>query len=134
VLQKPARRVKPTSAMFIEKYQWQLEEDQRYRVTQGIKRDRFFKARDWMDQREPQHTEEPRRKIVQHCIDQEPGIRQNPWFTGRSCSCNLGHRVNHSDVLCDREEPSWEQEQVKKHIMMVGSWLCAMSSEVHVNG
>jgi hypothetical protein len=30
VLRKPAMRVKPTSAMFIEKYQRQLEEDRRY--------------------------------------------------------------------------------------------------------
>jgi hypothetical protein len=30
VLQKLAKRVKPTSAMLIEKYQWQLEEDRRY--------------------------------------------------------------------------------------------------------
>jgi hypothetical protein len=29
----PAKRVKPTSAMLIEKYQRQLEEDWRYRVT-----------------------------------------------------------------------------------------------------
>jgi hypothetical protein len=27
-------------AMLIEKYQWQLEEDRRYRVAQGVKRDR----------------------------------------------------------------------------------------------
>jgi hypothetical protein len=33
VLRKPAKRVKPTSAMLIEKYQRQLEEDRRYRVT-----------------------------------------------------------------------------------------------------
>jgi hypothetical protein len=34
---KPAKRVKPTSAMLIEKYQQQLEEERRYRVTRGIK-------------------------------------------------------------------------------------------------
>jgi hypothetical protein len=33
VLQKVAKRVKPTSAMLIEKYQWQLAEDWRYQVT-----------------------------------------------------------------------------------------------------
>jgi hypothetical protein len=37
VLRKPAKRVKPTSDMWIEKYQWQLEEDRWYRVTRGIK-------------------------------------------------------------------------------------------------
>jgi cytidylate kinase len=45
VLRKPAKRVKPTSAMLIEKYQRQLEEDWRYRVTQGIKWGRLFEAR-----------------------------------------------------------------------------------------
>jgi co-chaperonin GroES (HSP10) len=34
VQRKPARRVKLTSALLIEKYQWQLEEERRYRVTQ----------------------------------------------------------------------------------------------------
>jgi hypothetical protein len=44
VQRKLAKRVKPTSVMLIGKYQRQLEEDRRYRVTQGIKRDRFFDA------------------------------------------------------------------------------------------
>jgi hypothetical protein len=33
VLRKSAKRVKPTSAMLIEKYQWQFEEDSKYWVT-----------------------------------------------------------------------------------------------------
>jgi hypothetical protein len=41
---KLAKSVKPTSAMLIEKYQRQLEEDRWYRVARGIKRDRFFEA------------------------------------------------------------------------------------------
>jgi hypothetical protein len=49
VLQKLAKRVKLMSAMLIEKYQWQLEEDRRYRVTRGIKWDRFFEARNRLD-------------------------------------------------------------------------------------
>jgi hypothetical protein len=49
VLQKLAKRVKLMSAMLIEKYQWQLEEDRRYRVTRGIKWDRFFEARNRPD-------------------------------------------------------------------------------------
>jgi hypothetical protein len=44
VQRKMAKRVKPTSVMLIGKYQRQLEEDRRYRVPQGIKRDRFFDA------------------------------------------------------------------------------------------
>jgi hypothetical protein len=37
VLWKPAKRVKTTSAMLIENYQRQLEEDRKCRVTRGIK-------------------------------------------------------------------------------------------------
>jgi hypothetical protein len=44
VQRKLAKRVKLMSAMLIEKYQWQLEEDRRYRVTRGINWDRFFEA------------------------------------------------------------------------------------------
>jgi hypothetical protein len=49
VQRKLARKVKPTSAMLIEKYQWQLEENIRYRVARGNKRDRFFEARNRSD-------------------------------------------------------------------------------------
>jgi hypothetical protein len=44
VQRMPAKRVKPMSAMLIEKYQQQLEEDRTYRVARGIKRDKFFEA------------------------------------------------------------------------------------------
>jgi hypothetical protein len=43
VQRKPAKKVRPTSALLIEKQQRQLEEDRMYRVTRGIKWDRFFK-------------------------------------------------------------------------------------------
>jgi hypothetical protein len=59
VLRKLAKRVKLTSAMLIEKYQRQLEEDQRYRVTRWIKWDRFFEAQNRSDQQGPQCTREP---------------------------------------------------------------------------
>jgi hypothetical protein len=49
VLQKLAKRIKSTLAMLIGKYQWQFEEDRKYQVTQGIKRDRFFEARNRPD-------------------------------------------------------------------------------------
>jgi bifunctional pyridoxal-dependent enzyme with beta-cystathionase and maltose regulon repressor activities len=49
VLRKLAKRVKPTSSMLIEKYQWQLEEDRKYQVTRAIKRDRFFEAQNRLD-------------------------------------------------------------------------------------
>jgi hypothetical protein len=71
--------------------------------------------------------------MVQHSIDREPGIRQNLWFTDWSGSGNPGHRINRPDMMRDGEEPSWEQEKVKKHIVMVGSLPCMVSSEVHIN-
>jgi hypothetical protein len=46
---KPTKRVKPTSAMLIEKYHQQLEEDRRYRVARGINWDRFFEAQNRFD-------------------------------------------------------------------------------------
>jgi hypothetical protein len=36
--------------------------------------------------------------------------------------------------LRKEDEPSLEQEQVKKHVMMVLSWPCTVSCEVHING
>jgi hypothetical protein len=72
---KPAKRVKPTSAMLTEKYQRQLEEDRRYQVARAIKRDRFFKAQNISDLQAMWHGDEPRRRMVQHSIGQEPGIR-----------------------------------------------------------
>jgi hypothetical protein len=49
MLRKPSKRAKPISAMLIEKYQWQLEENRRYRVTRGIKWDRFLEAQNRPD-------------------------------------------------------------------------------------
>jgi hypothetical protein len=45
VQMKPTKRVKHMSAMLIENYKRQIEEDRRYRVARGIKWDRFFEAR-----------------------------------------------------------------------------------------
>jgi hypothetical protein len=92
------------SAMLIEKYQWQLEEDWRYRVTRGIKWDRFFEAWNRSNLQATRRGGEPRRRMVQHSTDREPGIRQNPRFTDRSGSGNPDHCVNHFDVLRDGEE------------------------------
>jgi hypothetical protein len=84
VQRKPAKRVKPTWAMLIQKYQWQLEEDRRYRFARGIKRDRFFEAQNRFDLKDTQRGGEARGRMVQCSTDQEPGIRQNPQFTDRS--------------------------------------------------
>jgi hypothetical protein len=102
VQRKPAKRVKHTSAMLIEKYQRQLEEDRKYWVTRGIKWDRFFEARNQPDQQGPRHTREARKRMLQYSTDWEPGIRQTPRFADLSGSGNLDHRVNHSDVLHDK--------------------------------
>jgi hypothetical protein len=50
VLWKLAKKVKPTSPTLIAKYQWQSKENWKYRVTQEIKRDRFFEAWNRPDQ------------------------------------------------------------------------------------
>jgi hypothetical protein len=62
----------------IEKYQRQLEENQRYQVTQVIKRDRFFEARNRSDQWGTWRTGVPQRRTVQQSTDRKLGIRQNP--------------------------------------------------------
>jgi hypothetical protein len=72
--------------------------------------------------------------MVQHSADREPGIRQNPWFTDRSDSGNPDRRVNHPDVLCNEGGSSRRSEQTGKHVMMVGSWPCKVSFEIHING
>jgi hypothetical protein len=64
VQRKPAKRVKLTLAMLIEKYQWRLEEGRRYRVAQRIKRDRFFEAQNRSDLQETQCGGEPQRRMV----------------------------------------------------------------------
>jgi hypothetical protein len=71
---------------------------------------------------------------MQHTIDQEPEIWQNPRFPDRSGSGNPNRRVNHPDVLRDREESSQRPKQTEEHVVMVGSWPCKVSSEVHING
>jgi hypothetical protein len=64
VQRKPAKRAKPTSAMLMEKYQRQLEEDRRYQVARGIKRNRFFEAQNRSDLLETRRGREPRRRTV----------------------------------------------------------------------
>jgi hypothetical protein len=59
VQRKLPKRVKPTSAMVIEKYQRQLEEDRRYRVARGIKQGRFFEAWNKSDLQATWHGWEP---------------------------------------------------------------------------
>jgi hypothetical protein len=72
--------------------------------------------------------------MVQHNTDLESGIRQNPWFADQSGSGNPDRRVNHPDVLRDEEESSRRPEQTEEHVVMVGSWPCKVSSEIHANG
>jgi hypothetical protein len=134
VQRKPTKRVKPMSAMLIEKYQQQLEEDRRYRVTQGIKWDRFFEAQNRSDLQETQRGGGPQRRTAHHSTDREPEISQNLQFTDRSGSGNLDHRVNCPDMLRGGEESSRRPKQTKDHVTMVGSWPCIVSSEIHING
>jgi hypothetical protein len=71
---------------------------------------------------------------VQHSIDWYPRIGQNPRFADQLGSSNPDHRVNYLDVLRDREESSQWLEQIEEHVMMVGSWPCKVSCDVHING
>jgi hypothetical protein len=50
--EKAAKKVKPMLAILIEKYQCQQEKDRRYRVTRGIKQDRFFEVWNRSDRQE----------------------------------------------------------------------------------
>jgi hypothetical protein len=132
---KLANKVKPTSAMLIEKYQHQQEEDRRYRVTRGIKRDRFFEVQNRSDRQETQRAWESQRKRMQHTMDQAPGIRQITWFVDRLGLSNPDRRVTRADELHGgNASSSRKQEQTEVHAMMVCSWACKVSSEVHING
>jgi hypothetical protein len=37
-------------------------------------------------------------------------------------------------VLRNGEELSWRPEQTEEHVVMLGSWPCKVSSEIHING
>jgi uncharacterized OB-fold protein len=99
-------KVKLTSAMLIEKYQRQLEEDRRYRVARGIKWDRFFEAWNRLDLLGSRCAREPWRRIMQHATDRAPGIKQNTRFADRVGSDNPGKLVNRVNVLHGGEGPS----------------------------
>jgi hypothetical protein len=121
--------------MLIEKYQRQLEEDRRYRVARGIKQDRFFEAQNRSDLPRSQRAWEPWRRIMQNATDRAPRIRQITQFADRVGSDNPDRRVNRANMLHGGEGPSSrKQEQTKEHVVMVGSWPCRVSSEIHING
>jgi hypothetical protein len=120
--------------MLIERYQRQLEEDRSYRVTRGIKWDRFLKARNRPGWQEIQHGGDIQGRLVQHSTDRDPGVRPAPRFSARSGLGNHDCRSNHPDVLRNGEGPSWRPEQTKEHVMMVGSWDGIVSSKIHIGG
>jgi hypothetical protein len=72
--------------------------------------------------------------MVHHSTDREPEIRQNPGFADRSGSGNPNRRVNHPDVLHDEGGLSQRLEWTEEHVVMVVSWPCNVSSEIHING
>jgi hypothetical protein len=45
--------------MLIDKYHWQLEEDQMYQVTRGIGKGRFFEAQNRSDLQPTRHSSAP---------------------------------------------------------------------------
>jgi hypothetical protein len=52
----------------------------------------------------------------------------------QSGSGNPDHRVIHPDVLRDEGGSSQRLEWTEEYVVMVGSWPCKVSSEIHING
>jgi hypothetical protein len=71
---------------------------------------------------------------VQHSTDLKPRISQNPRFADQSGLGNSGHRVNRPDLLRNEGGASRRPEQGEENVMMVGSWPCNVSFEIHING
>jgi hypothetical protein len=72
---------------------------------------------------------------MQHATDRALGIRQITQFADRVGSDNPGRWVNRANVLHGGEGPSsHKKEQTEEDVMMVGSWPCRVSSEIHING
>jgi hypothetical protein len=72
---------------------------------------------------------------MQHAIDQTPRIRQITQFADRVCSDNPDKWVNRANVLHGGEgTSSRKKEQTEEHVVMVGSWPCIVSSEIHIGG
>jgi protein tyrosine/serine phosphatase len=61
-------------------------------------------------------------------------VKANPWFTDQLNLGNPDCHVNHLNVLRDGEESSRRLKQTEEHVMIVDSWPCKVSSEVHING
>jgi hypothetical protein len=72
--------------------------------------------------------------LVQHSTDQEPRVRPPSQFSAQSGSGNLDCWSNHPDVLRTGEGPFWRPEQIKEHVMMIGSWDYRVSFEIHIGG
>jgi hypothetical protein len=71
---------------------------------------------------------------VQHSTYWKPRIRQNPRFADQSGSGNPDRCVNRPDVMRNGGGSSRRPEQTKEHVVMVGSWPCKVSFEIHING
>jgi hypothetical protein len=72
---------------------------------------------------------------MQHATDWAPGIRQITRFADPIGLDNPDKRANCANMLHGGEGPSSrKQEQTKEHVMMVESWPCRVSSEIHING
>jgi hypothetical protein len=72
---------------------------------------------------------------MQHATDRAPGIRQITRFADQVGSDNPDRRVNCANVLHSGEGPSSrKQEQTEEHVVMVRSWPCRVSSEIHIKG
>jgi hypothetical protein len=72
---------------------------------------------------------------MQQATDRKPKIKQKTRFADRIGSDNPNRQVNYANVLHGGEGPlSHKKERTEEHVMMVGSWPCRVSFEIHING
>jgi hypothetical protein len=72
---------------------------------------------------------------MQQATDRAPKIKKNTRFADRIGSDNPNRQVNCANMLHGGEGPlSRKKERNEKQVMMVGSWPCRVSSEIHING
>jgi hypothetical protein len=72
---------------------------------------------------------------MQQATDRAPKIKHNTRFADRIGSDNPNRQVNCANMLHGGEGSlSRKKERTEEHVMMVGSWPCRVSSEIHING
>jgi hypothetical protein len=138
VRRAPARRIKPTSNMLIDKYLRQQEERRRHQGIRGAKRQRTADVRDRSYAPGSQSWHAQQRTAVYQTAARLTGMTR---VTGHSpignglCLDKLTERGSDTILLCGEESSrAHNRAQVAEHVMMVGDWPCRLSSKIHMNG